>query len=230
MKYEIYCDESGVEALFDKDAHKYAVIGGIWIPAEERGLCKSKVISLKKKYGLMGEMKWNKVCPSSMDFYKEIVTSFFENENIRFRAICIKAEQLNHEKYNLGKGKLGFYKFYFQLLQHWLVWNNTYQIFVDYKVNGYPHRVYELGRILNNATSASVSQIQALPSEQSVLIQLADVLTGAVSASFNKEYRIGSAKEELLNVFNNHLGHAIKPTSVSEEKFNVFEIKLRQGW
>lgn len=230
MKYEIYCDESGVEAFFDKNAHRYAVIGGIWIPAEERSSCKAKINSLKEKYGLMGEMKWKKVCPSSVNFYKDVIDYFFENTNIRFRAICIKAEQLNHEKYNLGKGELGFYKFYFQLLQHWLVWNNIYQIFVDYKVNGYPHRVFELGKILNNATSARVSQIQALPSEQSVLIQLADVLTGAVAATFNQEYKKGSAKEDILNVFSKHLGHTIKPTFVSEIKFNVFEIKLRQGW
>ena len=32
MNYEVYCDESCVEALFDKESHKYAVIGGVWIP------------------------------------------------------------------------------------------------------------------------------------------------------------------------------------------------------
>ena len=36
MKYEIYCDESCWEALYDKDSHQYASIGGIWIPAEKR--------------------------------------------------------------------------------------------------------------------------------------------------------------------------------------------------
>ena len=33
MNYEVYCDESCVEALFDKESHRYAVIGGVWIPS-----------------------------------------------------------------------------------------------------------------------------------------------------------------------------------------------------
>ncbi len=36
MKYEIYCDESCWEALYDKKSHQYAVIGGVWIPSEFR--------------------------------------------------------------------------------------------------------------------------------------------------------------------------------------------------
>ena len=36
MNYEVYCDESCVEALLDKKSHRYAVIGGVWIPSESR--------------------------------------------------------------------------------------------------------------------------------------------------------------------------------------------------
>ena len=36
MDFEIYCDESGHEALTQKEAHPYVVIGGIWIPADQR--------------------------------------------------------------------------------------------------------------------------------------------------------------------------------------------------
>ena len=77
MKYEIYCDESCWEALYDKAAHEYAAIGGIWIPAEERKPVKEKIMQLKNKYALYGEMKWNKICPKSFDLYRELIEMFF---------------------------------------------------------------------------------------------------------------------------------------------------------
>ena len=67
MRYEIYCDESCWEALYDKDAHQYAAIGGIWIPAYFRLKAKMLLNELKAKYGLYGEMKWNRICPRSED-------------------------------------------------------------------------------------------------------------------------------------------------------------------
>lgn len=185
MNYEIYCDESCWEALCDKDSHLYAANGGAWITSEKRQEVKAYISDLKKKYGLHGEMKWNCICPKSVEMHKELVNFFFDDEQIRFRAICIKAAEVNHERFNAGNGELGFYKFYFQLIHHWMLMGNSYQVFVDYKTNGYQRRVKELGAILNNASTAELTQIQALPSEESVLIQLANVLTGAVASAFN---------------------------------------------
>lgn len=57
MNYEVYCDESCVEALFDKESHRYAVIGGVWIPSESRSELKDALNKIKVKYNLLGEMK-----------------------------------------------------------------------------------------------------------------------------------------------------------------------------
>ena len=132
MNYEIYCDESCWEALYDKDSHLYAAIGGVWIPAEKRQEVKTYIGNLKNKYGLHGEMKWNRICPKSVEMYKELVNYFFDDEQIRFRAICIKAAEVNHERFNAGNGELGFYKFYFQLIHHWMLMGNSYQVFVGF--------------------------------------------------------------------------------------------------
>lgn len=230
MKYEIYCDESCWEALYDKNSHLYAAIGGVWIPTEKRQDVKAHIGSLKNKYGLHGEMKWNHICPKSVEMYKELVNMFFDDEEIRFRAICIKAAEVNHERFNAGNGELGFYKFYFQLIHHWMLMGNSYQVFVDYKTNGYQHRVQELGAILNNASTAELTQIQALPSEESVLIQLADVLTGAVASSFNNRKMTSLAKQSIRDLIEHRMGHCIQGTSAGETKFNVFNINLRKDW
>jgi len=230
MKYEIYCDESSWEALYNKNAHKYAAIGGVWIPADERVSIKHSLNELKMRYGLFGEMKWNKVCPQSYDLYKDLIDLFFSNEKIRFRTICIHAEEINHERFNAGSGELGFYKFYFQLIHHWMLMGNSYQVFLDFKTNGYQHRVQELGKFLSRTSTAKLTQIQALPSEQSVLIQLSDVLTGAVAAAFNAEEIKSNSKRMIKELIEKHLGHNICATAASEDKFNVFNINLRKDW
>lgn len=230
MKYEIYCDESCWEALFNKNAHTYAVIGGVWIPAEERQSLKAAIREMKERHGLYGEMKWKHICPMSVALYKELISLFFNNKKIRFRAICIKAKEVNHNRFNAGNGELGFYKFYFQLIHHWMMMGNSYQIFLDYKTNGYQHRVQELGLILNNASTAELTQIQALPSEESVLIQLADVLTGAVASAFNNKAVSSNSKRTIRDLIESNLGHPIKGTTAGEPKFNVFNINLRKDW
>ncbi|MDE6353739.1 MAG: DUF3800 domain-containing protein [Prevotella sp.] len=230
MKYEIYCDESSWEALFNKNAHTYAVIGGVWIPAEERQSLKDSIREMKDRYSLYGEMKWKNICPTSVALYKELISLFFNNKKIRFRAICIKAKEVNHNRFNAGNGELGFYKFYFQLIHHWMLMGNSYQIFLDYKTNGYQHRVQELGLILNNASTAELTQIQALPSEESVLIQLADVLTGAVASAFNNKAVASNSKRTIRDLIEFNLGHPIKGTTAGETKFNVFNINLRKDW
>ena len=85
-------------------------------------------------------------------------------------------------------------------------------------------------KVLNNSNLTSdIELLQALPSEQSLGIQLADVLTGIVSAKFNNK-TTSEAKKELIHHVEKRLGRMICPTYKWEEKFNVFKINLRGGW
>ena len=57
MNFEVYCDESGLEALTRKDAHLFVAIGGVWIPSENRITLKEGVGSIKDKHNIKGETK-----------------------------------------------------------------------------------------------------------------------------------------------------------------------------
>ena len=59
MNFEVYCDESCLEAISKKDEHLFTGIGGIWIPAEIRPIFKQQVSDIKNKYNIKGELKWN---------------------------------------------------------------------------------------------------------------------------------------------------------------------------
>lgn len=231
MNFEIYCDESGIEALTRKDAHLFTAIGGIWMPEDYRPIFKENMNRIKNSYDIKGEVKWNKISPSYYNLYKDLIDYFFQSDQLRFRVILVEASKVDHYRYNGKDGELGFYKFYYQLLHHWIFDFNNYNIFVDLKVNRNKGRLEELKDCLKNANLTSeIHQVQGLPSEESVGIQLADILTGLVNAKFNNEIT-STAKLGLIEyIENSYLGQPITPTPKWNEKFNVFKINLRGGW
>ena len=105
-------------------------------------------------------------------------------------------------------------------------------MFADTKKNRNKGRLKELERALDNSNYTSdITQVQGLPSEQSLGIQLADILTGMATSKFNKQYKSDSAKAKLIKyVEEKYLFKEIAPTGKWEEKFNVFKINLQGGW
>lgn len=230
MNFEVYCDESGLEALTRKDAHKYIAIGGVWMPADYRAEFKKNMNDIKDRFNIKGELKWNKVSPAYFGLYEEVVKYFFKTNELRFRVILVESEKVNNVKFNDRDAELSFYKFYYQLLHHWIYDFNEYNIFLDLKENRNKGRLKELERCLDNTNLTSdIYQVQGLPSDQSLGIQLADILTGLVNAKFNNEIT-SEAKKGLIGLVEYFLGKEIVPSPKGEEKFNVFKINLQGGW
>lgn len=231
MNFEIYCDESGLEALKNRDAHKYIAIGGIWIPANYRIEMKEKVNQIKEKFKIYGEFKWNKISPAYYEFYKSLIDYFFQAENIRFRVIIIQSDKVNNFKFNNDDNELSFYKFYYQLINKWIYDFNEYSIFLDLKINRNKGRLSQLCKILTNSNLTSkIRFVQGLPSEQSIGIQLADILTGITAAKFNGNTTSEAKAALIKHIEDNYLKRDIAPTSKSIEKFNIFKINLQGGW
>lgn len=230
MDFEIYCDESGIEALTDINAHSYIAIGSIWMPSDYRVFFKEEVKKIKEKYSVHGELKWNKISPKYYSLYKEIIDYFFNSQQLRFRIILIDSQKVNHQRYNNLDPELGFYKFYYQLLHHWIYDFNNYNAFLDLKVNRDKNRLSNLGSTLNSSNRLANITVQGLPSDESLGIQLADILTGLVNAKFNDTIT-SQAKIDLINhIENTYLGKKIAPTYNSEKKLNIFKIQLEGGW
>jgi len=231
MRFEIYCDESCHERL-TREPHKregFFFIGGIWIPAEQRPQLKEAIRNLQNIYQTRGEIKWNRVCPSRQQVYEGVVDAFFESA-ARFRCVAIDCRKVDLVRYHNSDSELGFYKFYYQLLHHWIADFNEYSIYVDYKINRLPSRLKTLHEVLTCANlSAQVLRVQALNSRESPFIQLVDVLTGAVGHKFHSH--TGSAsKAAIIERIEHHLKRPVVPTRPSELKFNVFQMNLQGGW
>jgi hypothetical protein len=232
MNFDVYCDESGPELLHsEKPKARYMVIGSLWLPEDFRAEGKAAIHELRHRHGIGSEFKWRKVSPSKLAFYRDAVDWFYAaGSDLRFRAIVVDRTKIDLVKFHDGDGELGFYKFYYQLLLHWTRECNRYQVFCDHKSNRLPSRLKTLEACLNRANLASEIKVQATRSEESVFVQLCDVLTGLTQARFNGEERLGPAKRDLLKHLEASLGHPVRSTSVGEQKFNVFEIQPGGGW
>lgn len=232
MNFDVYCDESGPELLHSqKPQSRYLVIGSLWLPQEFRAVGKEAIHELRNRHGIGSEFKWRKVSPSKAAFYDELVQWFFSaGLDLRFRAIVVDREKVNLVDFHEGDGELGFYKFYYQLLLHWSRECNRYTVFCDYKQNRLPSRLATLARCLNHANLSSEIQVQAIRSDESVFIQLCDLLTGLTHARYNSPAKLGPAKQALLARAETALGHPIRATNAAEQKFNIFEIRPGGGW
>ena len=233
MQFDVYCDESSPEAIASGNAdNQFLMIGSLWLPREKRTQFKDTIHKLRDKHKVGGEFKWNRVSPSRVDFYCELIELFFaERDDLRFRCIAVDCDKVDLTKFHANDQELGFYKFYYQLLHHWVLDFNEYSFYLDHKKNRLRDRLHVLRDCLDDSNLSSlVKTVQATESSQSVLIQLADVLTGCASRRLNETSKGSVAKDRVLEVVENHLGHQIVPTDRAERKFNVFRINLSGGW
>lgn len=232
MKFEVYCDEAYPDVLTSSHPRaRYLTIGSLWLPADTRDEIKERIGALRERHQTWGEIKWTKVSPNRREFYFELIDLFIAyKDNLRFRCIAVDRTQVNPDLHE-NDGELGFYKFYYQLLHHWILDCNEYRIFCDAKSNRDPKRIPVLARCLSRANlSSQIEDIQSLPSREVVLIQLCDLLLGAASTRINATLHEGTVKAELVHRLESALGRRLEPTYKTEEKFNLFKIRLNGGW
>lgn len=233
MDIEIYCDESRPDLFTSQAAEKdqYLLIGSLWLPADKREVVKRDIWDIKEKYNVGTQIKWQKISPSRLEFYLSLIDLFFKyGETVRFRCILIDAGKIDFARIK-NDPELGFYKFYYQLLQHWISDQNRYRIFCDTKTNRSPDRLRTLQHCLSATNlEAEIVSIQSIPSKESAIIQFADLLLGATSSYVNKTLRPGSAKAAVVDKLAQSLGRKLFPTSKVEKKYNIFEIRLQEGW
>ena len=222
MKIDIYCDET-LPDLFtsSNQLDKNLLIGSLWIESELREDIKQKIKDLRSKHNVWGEIKWSKVSKSKESFYLELVDLFFSyKDRVRFRCIAVNPNEIIWAYHNDDK-ELGFYKFYYFVLDKWIRDFNEYSIFCDAKVNRDLSRLNKLHEILITSNRLSyIDRVQALPSKEVVLIQLTDLLLGAASSKLNSIKHTNMAKNNIINKIEQNLGRKIKPTYLDEKKFN----------
>lgn len=235
MHFDIYCDESRQDLIVNKKSigknNRYTCFGGLMLPDEKRPELKSAIKALKDKHSVYGELKWDNVSHNKIDFYLELIDLFFSLDYLSFRTVIIDATEVNHDAFNDSDHELGYYKFYYQLIYHWISADSKYQVYTDFKTNKVRTRLNNLKRILNKVCHIDcILLIQALDSKESLPLQMQNVIMGAIGYRFNYgDDGQSNAKNQVITRIEHHLNHRIMPTPRGNSKFNIFKMTLGRG-
>ena len=233
MKYNIYCDES---CHLENDHQKIMVLGAIKCEKSYKKQAVNDIRNIKEKYNMnkFCEVKWTKVSPDKFDMYLELVNYFFSNPNLSFRAVVVDKTKLKHELFNQTHD-IFYYKVYYKLLCRIIVPNNENYIYLDIKDTKGARKVRKLGEVLANGlydfNMECIKNVQNINSKESELLQLADILIGAISylnRNENEKENYSQSKMNLIETIINSSGYNLrKSTFLSEEKFNLFFMELQ---
>ena len=231
-KYNIYCDES---CHLEHDHQKIMVLGAIRCDKTYKSQIVKEIRAIKEKHNMKRfcEVKWTKVSPSKLELYKELISYFFTNPHLSFRAVIVDKTKLKHELFNQTHDEF-YYKVYYQLLCRIIVPNNENYIYLDIKDTKGARKVKKLGEVLANGIydfdMKCIKNVQNINSKESELLQLADILIGAISylnRNENKKENYSKAKMEIINAIIKYSGYNLKKSTIlSEEKFNLFFMEL----
>lgn len=223
--YNVYCDES---AHLPNDRQPRMVLGAIWIPAESVRRVTDEIRALKRRFGLSPymELKWTKISPGRLDFYLALIDFFFSEPELRFRALVIPDKaKLDHEKFRQDHDTW-YYKMYFSMLKAIITPDDRFRIFIDIKDTRSADKMRKLHEVLCNNIydfdRAVVQDVQTVRSHEVELLQLADLLIGAVRHAGLGELR-DSAKDSFVRHLQEHSHYTLtRSTLLTEKKFNVF--------
>lgn len=219
--FNFYCDES---CHLEKDKYPFMLISYVSSSYNQVKFHSRNIRALKIKNFFKGEMKWSAISKSEYPFYKELIEYFFATD-LQFRAIVIDKSQLQHTEYNQSHDE--FYdKMYFQLLDKKINPEFNYNIYMDIKDSHSYEKAANLKKYLNRH-SISVRNLQIIRSYESELMQLTDVIMGAIAYHLRGDNKV-IAKNKIIERIQAHCSKPItESTPLAFEKFNLFFIDLK---
>ena len=224
MEYNVYCDESC--HLITNDS-KYMFIGAVYCPKNKVKKINEYIKHLKENYNLSNkiELKWNKIDKKTEKLYVDVINYFFNQDYLKFRVIVIDKTILNHDKFNQTENEF-YHKVYYEMLQYTISPENSYNIYPDIKdTNSYHYlqiMMNFLRRKIGDHNYQTIKKVQPIRSYESPILQINDILIGALSYYYRKLNTNDSKLrviEEIKKLYNGPLDQT---SSYSNTKFNIF--------
>ena len=222
--FNLYCDES---THLIHDGHPYMLLSYISIAYPQIRLAKEEIKAIKRKFNYTEELKWTNVHSATYKVYAELVDWFFMND-LEFRVVVDKS-QIDEKRADYSFNDF-YFRMYFQLLHTKVDFQNRYNVFLDIKDTCSGEKLEKMKKIMSY--NSSIGTLQFIPSRESVFIQLADVLMGAIN--YNLRIQKGDvkgnviAKLKLIEKIKRHSNISLNTTTpLSRNKFNLFFITLK---
>lgn len=218
--FNLYCDES---THLENDHMPYMIIGYIKCPYPKLKEYKQKIKEIKGKHQYKGEFKWSKISTKMESFYLDLVDFFFRSD-LEFRAVIINKSQIDPDRPEFTHDDF-YFKMYYQLLHNKMDLSDTYNVYLDIKDTCSFHKLHTLKTILKY--NSSIRNFQFIRSHESYLMQLADVLIGAINYKLRVPSKVLS-KNNLVKKIEALSPYKINSTTPkNSNKINFFFIDLK---
>ncbi len=242
-KFSIYCDES---CHLERDGVRFMALGAVWCKTDQVKPIADRLRELKENFGLFRrdqisrgtgpvfETKWTKVSLAKVDFYLSLVNYFFDDDDLHFRTVLIDKKLIDHEKFQQTHDDW-YYRMMFVLLEQLIVPPNKYRIYLDIKDTKSECKRAKLEEVLRTGrrdrSGPIIERVQQIRSHESELLQLADLLLGAVV--FHNRVKCGdlaaannrnAGKLRLVNRIRQRSHKSLEDTTWQREpKFNILK-------
>lgn len=222
--FNFYCDES---CHLENDQKPYMLISYVSTAYNQIKLHTDNIKRIKEKHNFKNEIKWSSVSKGKFHFYMDLIDYFFSND-LNFRAIVVDKEKIKNFHFDQSYDKF-IYKMYYQLMFHKINMEYNYNIYLDIKDSKSSKRVQKLKELLN-LNYSTIRSIQNIRSEESLLLQLTDLIMGALSYHLRRldETNNVIAKKKIIEKIQQHTNITLdRSTAKSNTKFNLFFIDLK---
>jgi hypothetical protein len=218
MNYKIFCDES---CHLQNDGWDTMTLGALKCPENDYTKIKEDIKAIKLKHYTPFEIKWTKLSKSRTALYKELI-DYFIFSNLTFRTVMVVNKQdLDHNLFSQTHSEF-YYKTYYLVLKKIMNEYDDYKVYMDIKDTRGKEALNELTKVFKNSHELPVPFMQHIRSDESQLLQLVDLLTGAVSYKV-RGVQTSALKLEIVNYIEQKLGLVLNTTSsYNEKKFNRF--------
>lgn len=218
--FNIYCDES---THLENDRMPYMVIAYVSSAYNQLKQHKEHIKMLRARHKFRGEIKWTNVSGGQYHFYADLIDYFFSND-LNFRAVIVEKAQIDNNRADFTYSEF-YFKMYYQLLHHKIDMEHTYNIYFDIKDTTSHSKLIKLKEMLRY--NASIRSFQFIKSYESSLMQLADLIMGAINYKLRNEDKV-IAKNKLVDKIQAHCKVPItRSTPKNADKFNLFFIDLK---
>lgn len=182
--FNVYCDES---CHLENDGISAMAWGALYCPESEVRSIAETIRALKAQHGLSPAMeaKWTKVSPAKVGFYLALVDLFLADDRLRFRGLVVPDKaQIDHARFDQTHDDW-YYKMYFLMLRPIVCAPHRYRIYMDVKDTRGGPKTRKLHDVMANDlydfNKESVQRVQQIRSHESELLQLTDILIGALT-------------------------------------------------
>jgi hypothetical protein len=238
--FNIYCDES---CHLVNDRSQVMVLGCVWCLRDRVAEISQRLREIKAQHGLVTpadykpdrqpfELKWQKVSPAKLAYYLQVVDYFFDDDDLHFRGVIIPDKsRLRHEAFRQDHDTW-YYKMCFTLLEPVVDPQHRYHIYLDIKDTHSEEKRRKLEQVLRNSRydyqGRVIERVQQIRSHECELLQLADLLIGAIGYQ-NRGLQTSPAKRSVVERVKQRSRKSLDTTTwLRESKLNLLRWEPRE--